>query len=80
MFRPIIIKKNFSLIFPTAGTTITYAITLPDGFYTLTDINSYIQQQCVLNGAYLLDSSGNYVYFVKWFMILLIMQFNFYIM
>jgi hypothetical protein len=58
-------NKTFSLIFPTAATTITYDITLPDGFYTLDDINSYIQQQCVLNGAYLLDSSGNYVYFVK---------------
>jgi len=58
-------NKTFSLIFPTAATTITYSITLPDGFYTITDINSYIQQQCVLNGAYLLDSSGNYVYFVK---------------
>ena len=58
-------NKTFSLIFPTAATTITYSITLPDGFYTITDINSYIQQQCVLNGAYLIDSSGNYVYFVK---------------
>ena len=58
-------NKTFSLIFPTAATTITYSITLPDGFYTITDINSYIQQQCVLNGAYLLDSSGNYVYFIK---------------
>ena len=58
-------NKTFSLIFPTAATTITYSITLPDGFYTITDINSYIQQQCVLNGAYLIDSSGNYVYFIK---------------
>ena len=58
-------NKTFSLIFPTGATTITYSITLPDGFYTITDINSYIQQQCVLNGAYLIDSSGNYVYFVK---------------
>ena len=58
-------NKTFSLIFPTAATTITYSITLPDGFYTITGINSYIQQQCVLNVAYLLDSSGNYVYFVK---------------
>ena len=58
-------NKTFSLIFPTGATTITYDFTLPDGFYTITDINSYIQQQCVLNGAYLIDSSGNYVYFVK---------------
>ena len=58
-------NKTFSLIFPTAATTITYSITLPDGFYTVTDINSYIQQQCIANGAYLIDSSLNNVYFVQ---------------
>jgi len=58
-------NKTFSLIFPTGATTVTYNFILPDGFYTITDINSYIQQQCVLNGAYLIDSSGNYVYFIK---------------
>ncbi len=58
-------NKTFSLIFPTAATTIQYDITLPDGFYTVTEINSYIQQVCVDNGAYLLNSSGNYVYFVQ---------------
>ena len=58
-------NKTFSLIFPTAATTIQYDITLPDGFYTVTEINSYIQQVCVANGAYLVNSSGNYVYFVQ---------------
>ena len=58
-------NKTFSLIFPTGSTTINYDFTLPDGFYTITDINSYIQQQCVLNGAYLINTSGEYVYFVK---------------
>ena len=58
-------NKTLSLIFPTAGITIQYDITLPDGFYTVTDINSYIQQVCVANGAYLIDSSGNNVYFVQ---------------
>ena len=58
-------NKTFSLIFPTAATTIQYDITLPDGFYTVTEINNYIQQVCVDNGAYLLNSSGNYVYFVQ---------------
>ena len=58
-------NKTFSLIFPTGSTTVQYDITLPDGFYTVVDINSYIQQICVDNGAYLLDSSGNYVYFVQ---------------
>ena len=56
-------NRTFSLIFPTAATTSTVSITLPEGFYSVTDINSYIQQICLDNGAYLIDSSGNYVYY-----------------
>ena len=33
-------NRTFSLIFPTAATTTTISITLPEGFYTVTDINS----------------------------------------
>jgi hypothetical protein len=58
-------NKTFSLSFPTAATFTSYDITLPDGFYTVSTINNYIQQVCVTNGAYLIDSSGNYVYFVQ---------------
>ena len=58
-------NKTFSLIFPTAATTITHNITLPDGFYTVTDINAYIQLECQNHGAYLLDSNGDYVYFIQ---------------
>ena len=53
------------MIFPTAATTIQHDITLPDGFYTVTEINNYIQLECQTHGAYLLDSSGNYVYFIQ---------------
>ena len=56
-------NRTFSLIFPTAATTTTIAVTLPEGFYTVTDINSYIQQVCINYGAYLIDSTGNYVYY-----------------
>ena len=56
-------NRTFSLIFPTAATTTTISITLPEGFYTVTDINSYIQQICIDYGAYLIDSNGNYVYY-----------------
>jgi hypothetical protein len=56
-------NRTFSLIFPTAATTTTISVTLPEGFYSVTDINSYIQQVCVDYGAYLIDSSGNYVYY-----------------
>ena len=56
-------NRTFTLIFPTAATTTTIAVTLPEGFYTVTDINSYIQQVCINYGAYLIDSTGNYVYY-----------------
>ena len=58
-------NKTLTIMFPTGSTTVSYDITLPDGFYTVTDINSYIQQVCIDNGAYLIDSSGNYGYFVQ---------------
>ena len=56
-------NRTFSLIFPKGATTQTISIILPEGFYTVTQINSYIQQICVDNGAYLIDSTGNYVYY-----------------
>ena len=56
-------NRTFSLIFPTAATTTTISITLPSGFYTIPDINSYIQQICIDYGAYLIDATGNYVYY-----------------
>ena len=56
-------NRTVSLIFPTAATTTTISVTLPEGFYTVTDINSYIQQVCINYGAYLIDSTGNYVYY-----------------
>ena len=58
-------NKTFSLIFPTAATTVTYSFVLPDGFYTVNDINYFIQQTCISNGAYLIDSSANNVYFTN---------------
>lgn len=56
-------NKTFSLTFPYLATTTTLNITLPDGFYTVTDLNNYIQLQCINNGLYLINS-GQYVYFI----------------
>ena len=56
-------NRTFSLIFPKGATTQTISVTLPEGFYTVTTINTYIQQICIDNGAYLIDSTGNYVYY-----------------
>ena len=55
-------NNSFSLILPTGGTTQTIAVTLPDGFYSVTDIQNYIQQVLITNLFYLIDGAGNYVF------------------
>jgi len=55
-------NNSFSLIFPTAGTTQTVNVTLPDGYYSVNDIQNYIQQVCITNKFYLITSGGSYVY------------------
>lgn len=46
------------------GTTVTnYPFTLPDGFYTTTTINQFIQQKCLDNGFYLINASGQNVFY-----------------
>lgn len=58
-------NTDFNIIFPRgAGLTTTLNISLPDGFYTVDDINSYIRQICIQNNFYLINSSGNYVYYI----------------
>lgn len=57
-------NKSFIFYFPTGSNTYnTYNITLPDGFYSATDINYYLQQICIANGLYLIDSSGKNIYY-----------------
>jgi hypothetical protein len=41
-----------------------YTVTLPDGFYTTADVNDYLQQFCIANGLYLINASGQYVYYM----------------
>jgi hypothetical protein len=50
-------NQNFSLNFPTGSGTYNLAIVLPAGFYTVTDIQNYIQNQCLANGLYLVNKS-----------------------
>jgi hypothetical protein len=55
-------NNTFSLILPTAGTTQTIPITLSDGYYSVVDIQNYIQQVLITNLFYLIDGAGNYVF------------------
>jgi len=44
---------------------ITLDIVIPDGFYSISQINSYIQNICLINNYYMVNSSGQAIYFVE---------------
>lgn len=44
---------------------IDYTITFADGFYLISDLNSYLQSYLISNGHYLINDSGNYVYYLE---------------
>lgn len=59
-------NNSFKIIWPTASTTTTYTITLPDGTYTAQDINAYLQYWSIQNNLYLINNTnGNYYYFIS---------------
>lgn len=50
-------NQNFSILFPVAAGSFTLNISLPAGFYTVADINNYIQNQMLINGLYLINKT-----------------------
>jgi hypothetical protein len=57
-------NKLFSLEFPSASGFLSTPCILPDGYYTVTDINAWIEQKCLENGLYLIDSTGKNIFFM----------------
>jgi hypothetical protein len=57
-------NNSFQYTFPTSTGQQTFNVTLPNGYYSATDINQYLQTQMIKNGQYLVDSAGNYVYYM----------------
>ena len=50
----------------TVGTTLTTInVVIPDGLYDIVDINSYLQWVMIQNGHYLINASGDYVYYLE---------------
>lgn len=50
----------------TAGAvSSTYSVVIPDGLYNISDINSYLQWTMINNGHYLINSSGDNVYYLE---------------
>lgn len=59
-------NNKFTYTWRADTTTTTYTITLPDGLYTIADINSYMQSIFIDNGHYLINNTtGDYVYYAE---------------
>jgi hypothetical protein len=48
-----------------ADTSTEYTITLPDGYYSLQNLNRYLQNFCLFNDLYMKDSNDNDLYFIE---------------
>ena len=63
-------NNSFTLGFPTgagAGTYTNFTVVIPDGFYTIEDLNSFMQQFAITNGLYLINDAGENVYYTPAF-------------
>ena len=58
-------NNTISITFPYLATTTTLNVILPDGFYTVSDINNYISLLCRNAGLYLIDTDGSYLYYFQ---------------
>ncbi|GMF38437.1 unnamed protein product [Phytophthora lilii] len=58
-------NNSFKIDVPTAGTTSTVSVILPDGLYSYSDINRSIQTALVNAGAYLNNPSGENVFYIQ---------------
>ena len=55
----------FQYTWDAGGVLTTYTITIPDGLYEVVDLNYYLQFQFIKNGTYLINDSGQYVYYAQ---------------
>ena len=63
-------NNKFTLYFPSGATSSTYTtfnITIPDGFYTIEDLNTYMQQYAISNGLYLINDLFENIYYTPAF-------------
>lgn len=58
-------NSTLQILMPTASTTSTINITLPDGLYGYADMTKLIQSLLVAQGAYLIDTDGNHRHYIQ---------------
>ncbi|EGZ05263.1 hypothetical protein PHYSODRAFT_534372 [Phytophthora sojae] len=58
-------NTSFKLEVPTGATVSILNVSLPDGYYSYADINRVIQTTLVNAGAYLINSTGDNVFYIQ---------------
>lgn len=58
-------NNTFQYSFPTTGGNMTFNVTIQDGYYSFDTLNQFLEQAMIANGTYLLDASGNPVYYLS---------------
>ena len=58
-------NNSFTYTWTSGTTTTTYSVIIPDGIYQISDLNSLFQYTMITNGHYLVNSSGQNVYYVE---------------
>jgi len=58
-------NNTYQFTFTDNTSTTTYTVTMPDGYYSVDDLDTYLQNYCITNGLYLVNASGDNVYYVQ---------------
>jgi hypothetical protein len=58
-------NNNLNISFPNNGTPIVIDCLFNDGYYSSSDMNFFIQHQCILNKLYATNAAGQNVYFCE---------------
>lgn len=58
-------NNTLSYTWTVGGVTTTYDVVIPDGIYDIKDINAYLQWTMINNGTYLINPSGDNVYYLE---------------
>ena len=59
-------NNKFEIYWPSGVGNLTYGVTIPDGSYTVGQLNSFLQSYFITNGLYLTNNTtGNNVYYME---------------
>ena len=59
------VNNTLSYTWTVGGVTTVHTLTLPDGLYEIADINAFLQWSAIQNGNYLINASGDNVYYFE---------------